>query len=109
MLALPASPVAQEALAELAVEVARVELALVIAKVLELNPVKAVLELVIAQAVELETVPVVALVKIKSGTEPHHHGQVRAPKKVEDMVVAAAETMRARAATEAARAWAAAE
>jgi hypothetical protein len=132
---------AQEALAELAVQVAReapAGLVVPVALVVPENPVvpEDPVALVVPEnpvvpedpvalgvpekpvAPELETVPAVealvlgqvaAPVKIKSVTAAHHHGQVRVPKRVEDLAVVAAETMRAQAATEAAKAWAAAE
>jgi len=75
-------------------------------------------ELETGRVAELELVPVAAerepdqvavRLRIKSVTEPHRHGQVRVPKRVEDLAAAAAETTHAPAVTEVATAWAAAE
>jgi hypothetical protein len=97
------------ALAELAVRVVLAELA---------NPV-ALAELAVRVApVALELVPVVAVPerdqveaqrRTKSATAAHHHGQVRVPKRAEDLAAVAAATMHAPAVTEAATAWEAAE
>jgi hypothetical protein len=65
---------------------------------LELGPV----------AAEREPVQVAAPARIKSATAAHHHGQVRVPKRAEDLAAVAAATMHARAVTEAGTAWAAA-
>jgi hypothetical protein len=62
---------------------------------------------VLAQALEID--PAAAQAKTKLVTVAHRHGQVRAPKRVEDLVAAAAEIMREPAAIEVAKAWAAAE
>jgi hypothetical protein len=78
----------------------------------------AVPELETGRVAELELVPVAAerepdqvavRLRIKSVTEPHRHGQVRVPKRVEDLGAAAAETTHAPAVTEVATAWGAAE
>jgi hypothetical protein len=67
----------------------------------------AVLVRVIVRVVPgLETVPAAAPAKIKSVTAAHHHGQVAVPR-VEDSA-GVAEITREQAATEAAKAWAAA-
>jgi len=119
------NPVVQAALAVLVVPVALENLAV---QVVPANPaVRAVPEDPVARAVpeletgrvaELELVPVAAerepdqvavRLRIKSVTEPHRHGQVRVPKRVEDLAAAAAETTHAPAVTEVATAWGAAE
>ena len=116
-----------EALAVLAVQVARVALEvsaepavldalvapaeLVVQVVeLELRPVQAPLELVrvAALAQRLQRAPVVVPRKTKSVTAAHRRGLALGPKREEDMAVVAAATTRAPAATEAARAWVAA-
>ena len=112
------------ALGELADEEARVvlalviakELALAIAKVLALAIAKVLVQAIakvqvqaIGQVVELETALAVALAKIKLGTAPHRHDQVRARERVEDTAEVAAETTPELVATEAAEAWAAVE
>ena len=67
------------------------------------------LELAPAEVREPENVPVAVPLGTRSVTAPHRRGLVPVPKRVEDMAVVTAETMRARAAKEAARAWVAAE
>jgi len=54
-------------------------------------------------------VQVAAPARIKSATAAHRHGQVRVPKKAEDLAAVAAATMHAPAVTEVATAWAVAE
>ena len=51
-------------------------------------------------------VQVAAPARIKSATAAHHHGQVRVPKRAEDLAAVAAATMHAPAVPEAATAWA---
>jgi hypothetical protein len=107
----PESPVVQVAL--VAPENPVVQVALVVpenpaVQELETGPVVA-LELVInLVAAEREPDPVAALLKIKSVTGPRRHDPAAALR-VEDLAVAVAETTREPAATEAAKAWAAAE
>jgi hypothetical protein len=60
-------------------------------------------------AVELALVQVEVRLRTKSGIAAHRHGQVRVPKKAEDLAEVAAVTMLAPAAAEAVTAWAAAE
>jgi hypothetical protein len=72
------------------------------------NPVVQELEPGPVAAVELAPVQVEARLRTKSVIAAHHHGQVRVPKKVEDLAAVAAATMHAPAATEAGIAWAAA-
>jgi hypothetical protein len=97
---------AQEGLAELAAQVAQEGLAeLEIARV-------AALELEIAQVAVLETKHLAAqaavVLRTRSVTAAHRRGLVPVPKRVGDLA-AAAETTRAPAAAEAAKAWAAEE
>jgi hypothetical protein len=54
-------------------------------------------------------VQVAARARIKSATAARHHGQVRVPKRAEDLAAVAAATMHAPAVTEVATAWAVAE
>jgi len=60
-------------------------------------------------AAEREPVQVAAPARIKSATAARHHGQVRVPKRAEDLAAVAAATMHAPAVAEVATAWAAAE
>jgi len=63
----------------------------------------------LALVVVPERDPVAVPVKAKSVIAPHHRGLVRVLQRAEDLAAAAAATMHALAAAEAARAWAAAE
>jgi len=116
--------VGREALAEPAGQVVRVALAepvdpvvlavLVVPVVLENPAVQVVPENPAVQ--ELGPVGAVRVLvqaappaRIKWAIAAHHHGQVRAPKRVEALAAVAAATMHVRAATEAATAWEAAE
>ena len=82
----------------------------VLAVELELRPVQAPLELVrlAALAQRLQRAPRVAPRKTKSVTAAHHRGLAPVPTKAEALA-AVVETMRAPAATEAARVWEAAD
>jgi hypothetical protein len=99
---------AREASVELAEPAGREALAALVVQgvELELNRVEA-LELDQVVAVPVRD-PVALLAKSKSVTAVRHRGLVPVPKRVEDLVAAAAETTREPAATEAARAWEAA-
>ena len=109
-----AGPVVRVALAELVSQVALAELVsqvaqagLVVPAELELNREEEP-ELGLVEVVP-ERDPVAVLVKSKSVTALHRHGQVRVPKRVEDLAVGAAETTPEQAAIEAEKAWAAVE
>jgi hypothetical protein len=109
-------PAVRAALVDLAVQVVPANPAV---RAVPEDPVAlAVPELETGRVAELELVPVAAerepdqvavRLRIKSVTEPHRHGQVRVPKRVEDLGAAAAETTHAPAVTEVATAWGAAE
>jgi hypothetical protein len=109
-------PAVRAALVDLAVQVVPANPAV---RAVPEDPVAlAVPELETGRVAELELVPVAAerepdqvavRLRIKSVTEPHRHGQVRVPKRVEDLAAAAAETTHAPAVTEVATAWGAAE
>lgn len=114
-LAEPAGPVVladQVVQAELVAQVVQAELVVraalenLVVQVVPENP--AVQELVPVGAVRV-LVQVAPQAKIKWATAAHHHGQVRVPKRVEDLAEEAAATMRAPAVTEAATAWEGAE
>jgi hypothetical protein len=97
--------VAQEALAELAVQVLQLELNRVEGP--ELAPVAVELAHGQVEAVP-ERDPVAVPLRTKSATAAHHRGLVPLRAAAEDLA-AAAEIMREQAATEVAIAWAAAE
>jgi hypothetical protein len=107
--AVQVAPVARvvPAVPELAIvqAVARVQVIVQAEEGLELGPAA---EPAVDPAEAQVLVQVAAPARIKSATAVHRHGQVRVPKRVEDLAAAAAETTRAPAATEAATAWAAA-
>jgi hypothetical protein len=88
---------AREASVELAEPAGREALAALVVQGVELE-----LDQVVAVPVRD---PVALLAKSKSVTAVRHRGLVPVPKRVEDLVAAAAETTREPAATEAARAW----
>jgi hypothetical protein len=119
--------VAREALAEpvgpvvLADPGVRVELVAQVALAAPVVPVVLAV-LVVPAALENQAVPELVLVgaarglvqvaaaaRIKSATAAHRHGQVRVPKRAEDLAAVAAATMHAPAVTEVATAWAVAE